>query len=81
MAKRLPPGPPGSTGIGGATNRPFAWIGPAVKTEACATVSGMWFAGSCTMMDIVGSGPWFDAWLYNVGGPDFQPGRPPEGER
>ncbi|HEX2174862.1 MAG TPA: MlaD family protein [Nocardioidaceae bacterium] len=33
------------------------------------------------LMDIVGSGPWFDAWLYNVGGPDFQPGRPPEGER
>jgi phospholipid/cholesterol/gamma-HCH transport system substrate-binding protein len=33
------------------------------------------------LMDIVGSGPWFDAWLYNVGGPDFQPGQPSEGER
>ncbi len=33
------------------------------------------------LMNIVGSGPWFDAWLYNAASPDFQPGRPPEGER
>jgi phospholipid/cholesterol/gamma-HCH transport system substrate-binding protein len=33
------------------------------------------------LMNIVGSGPWFDAWLYNIASPDFQPGKPPEGER
>jgi phospholipid/cholesterol/gamma-HCH transport system substrate-binding protein len=33
------------------------------------------------LMNIVGSGPWFDAWLYNVASPDFVPGKPPEGER
>ncbi len=33
------------------------------------------------LMNIVGSGPWFDAWLYNIASPDFKPGRPPEGER
>jgi phospholipid/cholesterol/gamma-HCH transport system substrate-binding protein len=33
------------------------------------------------LMNIVGSGPWFDAWLYNAASPDFLPGRPPEGER
>jgi len=31
--------------------------------------------------NIVGSGPWFDAWLYNVASPDMIPGKPPEGER
>jgi phospholipid/cholesterol/gamma-HCH transport system substrate-binding protein len=31
--------------------------------------------------NIVGSGPWFDAWLYNAASPDMLPGRPPEGER
>jgi phospholipid/cholesterol/gamma-HCH transport system substrate-binding protein len=33
------------------------------------------------LMNIVGSGPWFDAWLYNIASPDFKPGKPPEGER
>lgn len=31
--------------------------------------------------NIVGSGPWFDAYLYNLAGADFVPGKPPEGER
>jgi phospholipid/cholesterol/gamma-HCH transport system substrate-binding protein len=31
--------------------------------------------------NIVGSGPWFDAWLYNAASPDMVPGTPPGGPR
>jgi phospholipid/cholesterol/gamma-HCH transport system substrate-binding protein len=33
------------------------------------------------LMNVVGSGPWFDAYVPNLAATDLVPGRPPEGER